>query len=160
MPRHAGRVVRAELQTPQELRVRGDDDRREALAIAPTAMGRSIPHGTRTPAAIGMAMTLRRAREHGRVKAQPLLGVMAPDDDREGQDQAQPELVAEHRDGVAGVPIVAAGGCGFVVSMGGVVHLQLRYGRILPHQYAMHVERFMLFGDAITARPSPAPWSQ
>ena len=46
------------------------------------------------------------ARERrGRV-AEPLLGVAAPDDDRDRQEQAQPELVAEHRHRMAGMAIV------------------------------------------------------
>ena len=47
-----------------------------------------------------------RARERRRHVAEPLLEVVAPDDDGDRQHEAQPELVAEHRDGVAGVAVV------------------------------------------------------
>ena len=49
-----------------------------------------------------------RARERGRRVAEPLLRIGAPDDDRNGQEQAEPEPVAEHRDGMAGVAVVGA----------------------------------------------------
>ena len=48
-----------------------------------------------------------RAREHGRGVAQPLLRIAAPDHDRDRERQAEPEAVAEHRDGMPGVAIVA-----------------------------------------------------
>jgi hypothetical protein len=40
---------------------------------------------------------------------EPRLGIAAPDQDRDGQRKAQPELVAEHRDGVTGVLVELPG---------------------------------------------------
>ena len=47
------------------------------------------------------------ARERRERVAEPLLDVRAEQDDRDRQREAQPELVAEHRDRMAGVPVVA-----------------------------------------------------
>ena len=45
--------------------------------------------------------------EGGCLVAQPHLDLVAPEDDRDGQQQAQPEAVAEHRDRVALVAVMA-----------------------------------------------------
>ena len=47
--------------------------------------------------------------QHRQLVAQPHRDVVAEQDDRDRQGEAQPELVAEHRDGVAGVLVVATG---------------------------------------------------
>ena len=52
----------------------------------------------------------RRAGEHRRRVAEPLLRVGAPDQDRDRQGEAQPELVPEHRDGVTGVAVMGHSG--------------------------------------------------
>ena len=62
--------------------------------------------------------------------AEPLLDVRAQDDDRDRQSERQPELVAEHRDRVPGVLVVATSRAAVVVTARSLaVSRHLRSGR-------------------------------
>jgi len=68
-----------------------------------------------------------RSGEHGGGVAKKRLDVLCPDDDRNGEDQGEPEPVAEHLRGVACVPVVArmAGGRFPVPAVCLMVHVRL-----------------------------------
>jgi len=86
-----------------------------------------------------------RAGEHGGGLAEPVLRVAAPDEDRDRQCQAEPELVAEHRHRVTSVAVMGPVGSGGPISpigdgprvpgvrgVGVVIHRTCEYDQILP----------------------------